>query len=166
MGAAALLVGERPATFQLNVGASGYCDYEVMDARGPVPDSETADADFSLMSFMDYREGAFGEYPKRVIGADYLETFHNRYGGMVKGAHRSFQARSDRKWLSLYPGGDAYGYHHPAESPPSSPSGFVAPGERLQRHLLQTEPSYPSAPDRGFPALHFHLMVIVHVDDF
>ncbi len=49
---------------------------EVMDARGPVPDSEAADADLSLMSFLDYRESAFWQYPKLVTGADYQETFH------------------------------------------------------------------------------------------
>ncbi len=107
-GAAALLGGERPATFQLDVGASGFCGYEVMDARGPVPYSEAADADLSLMSFLDYREGAFWKYPKRVTGADYRETFHcltfhTTFCGMVKGAHRTFQTRSGRKWLSLHP---------------------------------------------------------------
>ncbi|MCP4688067.1 MAG: hypothetical protein GY859_08460 [Desulfobacterales bacterium] len=75
-GAEALLVCERPATFQQVVGASGYCGHEVKDARGPVPDSEAADADLSLTSCLDYREGAFGEYPKRVTVADYRETFH------------------------------------------------------------------------------------------
>ncbi|MCP4692593.1 MAG: hypothetical protein GY859_31415 [Desulfobacterales bacterium] len=51
-GAAALLVGERPPTFQPDVGASGYCGHEVMDARGPAPDSEAADADLSLISMI------------------------------------------------------------------------------------------------------------------
>ncbi len=64
-GAAALLVGERPATFQLDVGANWSCGHEVMDARRSVPDSDAADADLSLMSFLDYREGDFWEYPKR-----------------------------------------------------------------------------------------------------
>ncbi len=30
---------------QLDMGASGYCGYEMMDARGPVPDSEAAGAE-------------------------------------------------------------------------------------------------------------------------
>ncbi|MCP4688070.1 MAG: hypothetical protein GY859_08475 [Desulfobacterales bacterium] len=113
-GAAALLVGERPATFQPDVGDSGYCGHEAMNARGPVPDSRAADADLSVVSCLDYRERAFWEYPKRVTGADYREafhclTFHTPFGVKVKGAHRMFQARSGRKWLSLHPGGDAYG---------------------------------------------------------
>ncbi len=61
-GAAALLVGERPATFQQDVGASGYCGHEVMDALGPVPDSEAADADLSLMSMNFGGIGSFARF--------------------------------------------------------------------------------------------------------
>ncbi len=97
-GAAALLVSESPAVFQLDVGASGYYCYEVLDTCRPVPDSEAGDADLSLMSYLDCCEQAFLEYQKRVTGADYRETFHyltfhTPFGGMVKGAHRTMMRK-------------------------------------------------------------------------
>ncbi len=97
-GAAALLVSERPEVFQLDVGASGYYGYEVLDTCRPVPDSEAGDADLSLMSYLDCCEQAFLEYKKRVTGADYRETFHyltfhTPFGGMVKGAHRTMMRK-------------------------------------------------------------------------
>lgn len=93
-GAVAMLVSELPYVFQIDVGASGYYGYEVMDTCRPVPDSEAGDADLSLLSYLDCCENAFLEYRKRVDGADYAESysylaFHAPFGGMVKGAHRN-----------------------------------------------------------------------------
>jgi len=92
-GAAALLVGENPVVFQVDTGASGYYGYEVMDTCRPGPDTESGDADLSLMSYLDCCEQTFLEYQKRVAGVDYRDTFqylafHTPFGGMVKGAHR------------------------------------------------------------------------------
>ncbi len=97
-GAVALLVSDQPYVFQLDVGASGYYGYEVMDTCRPIPDSEAGDADLSLMSYLDCCEQAFLEYQRRVTGADYRETFqyltfHTPFGGMVKGAHRTMMRK-------------------------------------------------------------------------
>lgn len=104
-GAVALLVGEQPTLFRVDVGASGTYSYEVMDTCRPVPDSEAGDADLSLMSYLDCCEQAFADYQRRVEGADYRTSFHylvshTPFGGMVKGAHRKmmrglYRARAD-----------------------------------------------------------------------
>jgi polyketide biosynthesis 3-hydroxy-3-methylglutaryl-CoA synthase-like enzyme PksG len=92
-GAVALLVSENPRVMQLDVGASGYYGYEVMDTCRPYPDGDAGDADLSLMSYLDCCKQTFAEYRKRVPDADYQTTFdylafHTPFGGMVKGAHR------------------------------------------------------------------------------
>jgi polyketide biosynthesis 3-hydroxy-3-methylglutaryl-CoA synthase-like enzyme PksG len=92
-GAVAMLVGEEPDVFQVDVGANGYYGYEVMDACRPIPDIEGGDADLSLLSYLDCCENAFLEYRKRVPDINYQGTFqyltfHTPFGGMVKGAHR------------------------------------------------------------------------------
>jgi len=97
-GAVAMIVSEVPYVFQLDVGASGYYGYEVMDTCRPVPDSEAGDADLSLLSYLDCYEGSFLEYKKRVAGADFANTFgylamHTPFGGMIKGAHRDMMRK-------------------------------------------------------------------------
>jgi polyketide biosynthesis 3-hydroxy-3-methylglutaryl-CoA synthase-like enzyme PksG len=97
-GAVAMIVSEQPYIFQVDVGASGYYGYEVMDTCRPVPDSEAGDADLSLLSYLDCCENSFLEYRKRVEGADFPSTFgylamHTPFGGMVKGAHRDMMRR-------------------------------------------------------------------------
>lgn len=97
-GAVAMIVSEEPHVFQVDVGASGYYGYEVMDTCRPVPDSEAGDADLSLLSYLDCYEGAFREYVKRVEGADFAHTFgylamHTPFGGMIKGAHRDMMRK-------------------------------------------------------------------------
>jgi len=97
-GAVAILVGESPYVFQVDVGANGYYGYEVMDTCRPIPDSEAGDADLSLLSYLDCCEQSFLEYQKRVSGVSYREsfqylTFHTPFGGMVKGAHRTMMRK-------------------------------------------------------------------------
>jgi len=97
-GAVAMLVGDNPHVFAADVGAYGSYGYEVMDTCRPVPDSESGNADLSLMSYLDCCEAAFREYAKRVEGATYSDTFdylsfHTPFGGMVKGAHRTMMRR-------------------------------------------------------------------------
>lgn len=97
-GAVAVLVGESPNIFQVDVGANGYYGYEVMDTCRPLPDSEAGDAELSLLSYLDCCENAFLEYQKRVEGADIAESFgylafHTPFGGMVKGAHRNLMRK-------------------------------------------------------------------------
>ena len=103
-GAVAILVGENPYVFQVDVGANGYYGYEVMDTCRPLPDSEAGDADLSLLSYLDCCEKTFVEYQKRVRGVEYRNTFqylafHTPFGGMVKGAHRTMM----RKMASATP---------------------------------------------------------------
>ena len=93
-GAVAMLVSDKPVVFEIDIGASGYYGYEVMDTCRPVPDMEAGDADLSLLSYLDCCENSFKEYQKRVDGTDYQDSFqylafHTPFGGMVKGAHRS-----------------------------------------------------------------------------
>jgi polyketide biosynthesis 3-hydroxy-3-methylglutaryl-CoA synthase-like enzyme PksG len=97
-GAVALLVGETPTIFHVDVGANGYHGYEVMDTCRPVPDSEAGDSDLSLMSYLDCCSQTFLAYQNRVAGADYKESFqylsfHTPFGGMVKGAHRTMMRK-------------------------------------------------------------------------
>jgi 3-carboxymethyl-3-hydroxy-acyl-[acp] synthase len=97
-GAVAMIVSDTPYVFQIDVGASGYYGYEVMDTCRPVPDSEAGDADLSLLSYLDCFENSFLEYKKRVEGADFASAFgylamHTPFGGMVKGAHRDLMRR-------------------------------------------------------------------------
>ena len=100
-GAVAMIVSDVPHIFQIDVGASGYYGFEVMDTCRPVPDSEAGDSDLSLLSYLDCFEGAFREYQKRVEGADFVETFtylamHTPFGGMVRGAHRDMMRKTVR----------------------------------------------------------------------
>jgi polyketide biosynthesis 3-hydroxy-3-methylglutaryl-CoA synthase-like enzyme PksG len=97
-GAVAALISELPFVFQVDVGASGYYGYEVMDTCRPAPDKEAGDADLSLLSYLDCCEKAFLEYQARVEGADLVDTFtylamHTPFGGMVKGAHRNIMRK-------------------------------------------------------------------------
>lgn len=97
-GAVAMLISEEPYVFQVDVGASGYYGYEVMDTCRPSPDSEAGDSDLSLLSYLDCCENAFLEYRKRVQGVDYAKTFgylafHTPFGGMIKGGHRNMMRK-------------------------------------------------------------------------
>ena len=97
-GAVAMLVSESPFVFQANVGANGYYGFEVMDTCRPVPDSESGDADLSLLSYLECCEQAYREYEKRIADTDYARTFgylafHTPFGGMVKGAHRNMMRK-------------------------------------------------------------------------
>ena len=97
-GAVAMLVGEHPTVFQVDVGANGYYGYEVMDTCRPTPDGEAGDPDLSLLSYLHCCEQAFLEYQRRVEGADFRETFqylvfHTPFGGMIKGAHRTMMRK-------------------------------------------------------------------------
>lgn len=100
-GAVAMLISEKPEVFRIDVGASGYYGYEVMDTCRPVADSEAGDADLSLLSYLDCSEKSFLEYKKRVPEADYARSFgflafHTPFGGMIKGAHRSLMRKLAR----------------------------------------------------------------------
>jgi len=97
-GAVAMIVSDTPHVFRIDVGASGYYGYEVMDTCRPLPDSEAGNADLSLLSYLDCCESAYNEYTKRVQGADYATTFgylamHTPFGGMIKGAHRDMMRK-------------------------------------------------------------------------
>lgn len=97
-GAVAMIVSDTPHIFQIDVGASGYYGYEVMDTCRPLPESEAGDADLSLLSYLDCFENSFLEYKKRVTDVDFASTFgylamHTPFGGMVKGAHRDLMRR-------------------------------------------------------------------------
>jgi polyketide biosynthesis 3-hydroxy-3-methylglutaryl-CoA synthase-like enzyme PksG len=93
-----MLISDKPTVFQIDVGASGYYGYEVMDTCRPSADSESGDADLSLLSYLDCSEKSYLEYKKRVPEADYRTSFqylafHTPFGGMVKGAHRSLMRK-------------------------------------------------------------------------
>jgi polyketide biosynthesis 3-hydroxy-3-methylglutaryl-CoA synthase-like enzyme PksG len=93
-GAVAMLVGDQPEILALDLGASGYYTYEVMDTLRPRPDLEAGDTDLSLLSYMDCLQRTYEIYAGRVAGADLIDTFdallfHAPFAGMVKGAHRT-----------------------------------------------------------------------------
>lgn len=100
-GAVAILVSDRPSIFELDMGANGFCSYEVMDTCRPVVGRELGDADLSLMSYIDCLGGAFENYAERVEGADYVSTFdylafHTPFAGLVRGAHRKMMRKLKR----------------------------------------------------------------------
>jgi polyketide biosynthesis 3-hydroxy-3-methylglutaryl-CoA synthase-like enzyme PksG len=100
-GAVAAIVSDTPYVFQIDIGASGYYGYEVMDTCRPVPDSEAGDADLSLLSYLDCFEKSFAEYKKRVADVDFANTFsylamHTPFGGMIKGAHRDLMRKTTK----------------------------------------------------------------------
>jgi polyketide biosynthesis 3-hydroxy-3-methylglutaryl-CoA synthase-like enzyme PksG len=102
VGAVAMIVGDRPAILELDLGANGYHSYEVMDTCRPTTEIETGDADLSLLSYLDCLEHCFGAYSARVEGADFVDTFdylcfHTPFGGMVKGAHRMMLRKLKRQ---------------------------------------------------------------------
>lgn len=97
-GAVAMLVGEQPRLFDIDIGANGYYGYEVMDTCRPTPDAEAGDSDLSLLSYLDCCENAFLEYQRRVGDVDYVGSFrylafHTPFGGMIKGAHRTMMRK-------------------------------------------------------------------------
>jgi len=100
-GAVAMIVSENPTIFRMDVGASGYYGYEVMDTCRPIDHCELGNADLSLLSYLDCCEAAFREYRVRVSNVDYLTTFHYLafhmpFGGMIKGAHRAMMRKLTR----------------------------------------------------------------------
>jgi len=93
-GAVAMLVGRDPRVLDIDVGASGFHTYEVMDTARPSTDADLVDSDLSLMAYLSCVEACFEHYRERVSGADVRHTFdylafHTPFGGMVKGAHRA-----------------------------------------------------------------------------
>lgn len=97
-GAVAMIVSDTPHVFQIDVGASGYYGYEVMDTCRPLPDSEAGNADLSLLSYLDCCENSFREYQRRVGDVDFVSSFgylafHTPFGGMIKGAHRNLMRK-------------------------------------------------------------------------
>jgi polyketide biosynthesis 3-hydroxy-3-methylglutaryl-CoA synthase-like enzyme PksG len=97
-GAVAILLSDKPDIFRIDPGAYGNHAFEVMDTCRPGPDTESGDADLSLMAYLDCCEHAYKDYAIRVVGADLIESFsylcfHTPFGGMVKGAHRQLMRK-------------------------------------------------------------------------
>lgn len=93
-GAVAMLVGRDPSVLDLDVGASGFHTYEVMDTARPSTEADLVDSDLSLLAYLSCVQACFEHYRDRVPGADVLRTFdylafHTPFAGMVKGAHRA-----------------------------------------------------------------------------
>ena len=96
--AVALLVGSEPEVLELEQGANGYYGYEVMDSCRPTPETETGDADLSLLTYLDCLQNTFELYRQRVGDIDFQRhftylAFHTPFGGLVKGAHRTMMRR-------------------------------------------------------------------------
>lgn len=92
-GASAMLVSDKPHILEIELGASGFYSYEVMDACRPLPEEELGDSDLSLLSYLDCLENSYKNYRQKVGICDFLQdfdflSFHAPFGGMVKGAHR------------------------------------------------------------------------------
>ncbi|MER6279609.1 MULTISPECIES: hydroxymethylglutaryl-CoA synthase family protein [Streptomyces] len=92
-GAVALLVGDRPRVLAADLGAFGVHSFETLDSARPRPDLDIADADRSLMAYLECFSRSFADYRSRVEGADFATTFdllalHTPFSGMVRAAHR------------------------------------------------------------------------------
>lgn len=97
-GSVAMLISDKPNIFRLDPGAYGNHSFEVMDTCRPGPDTEAGDADLSLMAYLDCCVGAYSDYARRVLDADFKKSFdylsfHTPFGGMVKGAHRQLMRK-------------------------------------------------------------------------
>lgn len=93
-GAIAMIVGDDPKVFEIDIGASGCYGFEVMDTCRPFSDGGgIADAELSLMSYLDCLDAAYANYVDQVEDVDFRESFHflafhAPFGGMVQGAHK------------------------------------------------------------------------------
>ncbi|MER5558835.1 3-hydroxy-3-methylglutaryl-ACP synthase [Streptomyces sp. CB01201] len=92
-GAVALLVGDRPRVLAVDLGAFGLYSFETLDSARPLPDLDIADADRSLLAYLECLSHSFADYRTRVEGADFATTFdqlalHTPFSGMVRAGHR------------------------------------------------------------------------------
>lgn len=92
-GAAAVLLGDRPAVLELDLGAFGLHSYETLDSARPTPEFDIADVDRSLFAYLDCLTHSFADYRRRVEDADLRTTFgllamHTPFSGLVRAAHR------------------------------------------------------------------------------
>jgi len=93
-GAVAVLVGPRPTLATAELGAAGYCSFDVTDVRRPTPADHIWDPDLSLMSYVECLKAAYGDYVRRRPDTEFLDSFdhlvfHTPFPGAVRGAHRS-----------------------------------------------------------------------------
>ncbi|GAB2783826.1 hydroxymethylglutaryl-CoA synthase [Streptomyces chlorus] len=92
-GAVAMLLSEQPDILELDLGAFGLHSFETMDTARPGPDIEVADADQSLVAYLECTVRSFADYRSRVADVtldgtfDHL-VFHTPFAGMVRAAHR------------------------------------------------------------------------------
>jgi 3-hydroxy-3-methylglutaryl CoA synthase len=101
-GAVAVLVSERPAIAELEVGKSGYWTHEVSDLIRPTGSVEMGNSETSLVSYLDALENAFDHFVERNPEfADYEGVFrkhiyHAPFGGMTYRAHKTLMRRFRR----------------------------------------------------------------------
>ncbi|MEV5528826.1 hydroxymethylglutaryl-CoA synthase family protein [Streptomyces prunicolor] len=93
-GAVAVLVGPEVTLATAELGAAGYCSFDVSDVRRPTPVDHIWDPDLSLMSYVECLKAAYGDYVRRRPDTDFLGSFdhlvfHTPFPGAVRGAHRS-----------------------------------------------------------------------------
>ncbi|MFB6888417.1 hydroxymethylglutaryl-CoA synthase family protein [Kitasatospora sp. NPDC056327] len=98
-GAAAVLLSDRPAVLELDLGAFGLYSYETLDSARPTPEFDIADVDRSLFAYLDCLSNSFADYRLRVDGADFRHTFdrlamHTPFSGLVLAAHRKMMRES------------------------------------------------------------------------
>jgi polyketide biosynthesis 3-hydroxy-3-methylglutaryl-CoA synthase-like enzyme PksG len=101
-GAVAMLISANPKLIAFDPGANGIYGYEVWDTGRPIPDYDVADADLSLLTYLECCEKSFKDYAKIVDNADYEDSFrymvyHTPFVGMVKGAHRAMMKKFKQK---------------------------------------------------------------------
>jgi polyketide biosynthesis 3-hydroxy-3-methylglutaryl-CoA synthase-like enzyme PksG len=92
-GAVAMLISAKPDIMTIDMGASGYYSYEVMDTCRPVYEKTLGDAYLSLDSYISCLKNSFKAYKEKIEDFDFYNTFdyfafHSPFGGLVKGAHR------------------------------------------------------------------------------
>ncbi|MER7623046.1 hydroxymethylglutaryl-CoA synthase [Streptomyces sp. NPDC126503] len=115
-GAVALLLSEQPDVLTLDLGAFGLHSFETMDTARPGPDIELADADQSLVAYLECTVRSFADYRRRVAGVTLDGTFahlvfHTPFAGMVRAAHR----RAMREFTDLAPAEIAADFSHRVE---------------------------------------------------
>jgi polyketide biosynthesis 3-hydroxy-3-methylglutaryl-CoA synthase-like enzyme PksG len=97
-GAVAMLLGDRPRVLTVDAGAFGLHSFETLDSARPAPDLDIADADRSLVAYLECLDRSFADYQATVEGADFATTFdhlamHTPFAGMVRAGHRRMMRR-------------------------------------------------------------------------
>jgi 3-hydroxy-3-methylglutaryl CoA synthase len=98
-GATALLISDKPAVLDIELGDSGVYTYEISDLTRPTSRVETGNSETSLLSYLEALDGTLDDFLERRPEAANLDTYFKRhiyhlpFGGMGYLAHKAVLRR-------------------------------------------------------------------------